>query len=646
MTSTLPNFSACPTNSSGSCGFNFAAMTGPVAAPGVAVDPASPTEGLMPEFAALLPQASATPSAVLVSVPAVARVPGETIVSQPTTRGQLENATLPAAAPVVPGETISAIASSRAQSSARGPVRPHGISREEFEHAAAFVAALMQSLTPSSPVAIETAGTDVAVPSAVESPRVAMPPKSLPGADEVVTKPAAFVPVGTPDRLPAGKTPVSPENPTDLVLPNGRAFPTILPDQVKPGFTFKHAASAESSGVMPIEAPAPQNLPEATPSMALTPPPAELAATVELPETLVGDHSVQSAPPADEPWSGATLEESGFTVARDGAIEVSYIYEAPAPAESVSSVPLAATEEPVMQVSAELDVPGQPVVRVETVVPAPTRESSVFAEAVRPENFAGQPSVKKSVEKTRPAAVERNFVAAGDKQVTRVLPEDGITVAKPDSTMRTVSIEEIQSPRSSDALSVFPARVDFQVIQSPAERITVAPAEPAVQNFAERAVATVTGLADAQFSASMQKAGSVQLRLKFGGEDLSVRVELRDGAVHTDFRTDSPALREAISREWQAVAAASPGNLQRFLDPVFSPSSPATSTDAGTQHHASHRQPQQQPSHDQSSFRQDAWHSQSPFSRRSNLTESFVPEPAASRVPVLLPTSLRLSALA
>lgn len=658
MTSTLPNFSASPSNSSGSCGFNFAAMSGPVAAPGVAVDPASPTEGLMPEFATLLPEPSATPSVALVTAPAVPRVPGETIASQPTTRAQLENVTLPAAAAVVPGQTISASASSRVHSSDRVPVRPHGITREEFEHAAAFVAALMQSLSPAAPVAVETAETDVAVQFAGGAPGVAEAQTPLLGAGEPVATPAGLVPEGTADQLPAGKTPVSLGNPGDLMLPNGRAFPTNLPEQASPGFTFKRSASNEDPAVMPLEAPPPQILPEATATMDPTPSPAELPTTAEIPtaadipataevsETLAGDRYASPEAPADGAWFAATLEESSFAIGHDGAIEFTYDFEAPMPVQSDLTHPLTATEEPVMEVLAELDVPGQPVVRVETSVPAPAREASVFPMPVRPANFSGQATAKKSPEKAGVASIERNFVAAGDKEVTNDLPKGGIAVAKPDATMRTVSIEEIQSPRSSDAMSVFPARVDFQMVQSPAERITASPAEPAVQNFAERAVATVTGLAEAQFTASMQKAGSVQLRLKFGGEDLSVRVELRDGAVHTDFRTDSPALREAISREWQAVAAASPAHLQRFLDPVFSPSSATTSTDAGTQHHASHRQPQQQQTQDQSFFRQDAWHSQSPFSRRSALTGIFVPEPAASRVPVLLPTSLRLSALA
>jgi hypothetical protein len=265
----------------------------------------------------------------------------------------------------------------------------------------------------------------------------------------------------------------------------------------------------------------------------------------------------------------------------------------------------------------------------------------------RPENFAAPNHGKMILAETQPDDAERNFVFTGDKQVKTDSPMSGITVAKTESTMPVVPTEEPRSPRNPETLSVLPVRADFQVVQPQAERITAEAAAPAGQNFAERAVATVTSLAEAQFSASMHRAGSVQLRLKFGGEDLTVRVELREGVVHTDFRTDSPALREALAKEWQAVAAATPGQLQRFLDPVFSPASSSGSlADSGGQHHPAHRQAQQQAQQEQLAHRAESWASASPFSRRSALSESFVPEPAAPRVPALLPTSLRLSALA
>lgn len=332
---------------------------------------------------------------------------------------------------------------------------------------------------------------------------------------------------------------------------------------------------------------------------------------------------------------------TGFTVAADGALELKLEHPSRRDADAR---PGAQTDDS-LEVCAELELPGQAVVRVETTISVPAAESHRSGVADHPVIFAGRNGAEKSAVKSSGSILERKFVFAGDKQVSTASPDAGITVAKTDGTMPVLPTEEIRNPRNPETNSVLPVRADFQVVQSPTERITVAPTEPAGQNFAERAVATVTGLAEAQFSASMQKAGSVQLRLKFGGEDLNVRVELREGIVHTDFRTDSPGLREALAREWQAVAAAAPGHLQRFLDPVFSPASPSSATDQGAQHHSSQRQSPQQQAQEQSA-RPDAWQGHSPFSRRSALGESFVPEPAVPRVPVLLPTSLRLSVLA
>ena len=240
-------------------------------------------------------------------------------------------------------------------------------------------------------------------------------------------------------------------------------------------------------------------------------------------------------------------------------------------------------------------------------------------------------------------AGERNFVFTGDKQVKPRSPEAGITVAKTDTIMPAAPIEEVQTVRATAQSSVVPGRPEFQVMSAPAERITAPVEASAGQNFAERAVATVTGLVDAQFSASMQKSGSVQLRLKFGGEDLSVRVELRGGSVHTDFSTNSTELRAALTREMQAVASQSPAQLRRYVAPVFSPASSSASSGG------SYQQPGRQPAAQQDLPQRTPrplTDELAPFAQRSLLRESFFPEPVAARAPVLLPTSLRLSALA
>jgi hypothetical protein len=624
---------------------------------------AATASGFPSEFATLLPASTGVVPAAPFSMP-VSPAAASEVLSQAagplanqamalmTETGGASTLTFVIAGKVVaPGKAVATAAP--ASSSEHEPVRPHGISREEFEQAAAFVAALMQTLLPAAAPASEAAPT---------------------GADAVgAVSPEATDPVADPVQV---STQGSPWQPTSLALPNGRAFPTNLPDQAKPALGAGRSAPAQfpvsapttdevlpEQAAMPLILPNGRDFPTEVPDQAKPSLGANRSVPSKLPEQ-ARPMAAASSPVSSEPVSGVELpvvapvaanteavvappepiaaapepNVPAFTVAADGAIEL--------------KLNLSSSGEdgwqpdnqpgPVLEVSAELELPGQAIIRVEAMMP----ETHGFSEAPRPVNFAGSHVAEKLTENLPAEGRERNFVFTEDKQVRTASSGSGIAVAKTENKMSAAPTEEIRHTRNPETLSALPHRVDFQVVQSPAERITVAPTEPAGQNFAERAVATVTGLAEAQFTASMQKAGSVQLRLKFGGEDLSVRVELRDGAVHTDFRTDSPALREALAKEWQAVAAASPGHLQRFLDPVFSPASVSASTDTGSQQQAAHRQSPQQQAQEHAAQRQDAWHSQSPFSRRSALSENFVPEPATPRVPVLLPTSLRLSVLA
>lgn len=629
MTSTLPNFPASPaaTSTTGTGILNSTPHTG------LSADSAAQAAsgGILHEFAVLLAGGRAPTAAVTVGSVAPTVVIASKGSPTPAAVSDVQaNAPVVTLTFAVPGTSVAANVPPSATEGASG--RPHGISREEYEHAAAFVAALLQSLQAVAPVPAEPVVTETI---AVDTPPVD-------GAGVVSAEPTGCVP----------------HNPASLVLPNGRPFPTELPAQAKPGFVNHQTQTATDAPEQPVAEPVaqtgtPANLilpngrafPTTLPTQAKVDfGRAPLPAAVSLPETAPIEPSITATAvntTAATPVVSSPAVAPAFGIAADGAIECTVR----PPARSGAQPETTSAAEAPMEVHAELELPGRAVVRVSAELPMAAEHAPVAFE--RPENFAASNHGKTIPEKSPKEVVERNFVFTGDKQVKTDSPMSGIAVAKTENTMPVVPTEETRSPRNSETLSALPVRADFQVVQPTAERITVEPAAPAGQNFAERAVATVTSLAEAQFSASMHRAGSVQLRLKFGGEDLTVRVELREGVVHTDFRTDSPALREALSKEWQVVAAAAPGQLQRFLDPVFSPASSSGSpADSGAQYQSAHRQAQQQAQQEQSAHRAETWASQSPFSRRSALSESFVPEPAAPRVPVLLPTSLRLSALA
>lgn len=61
----------------------------------------------------------------------------------------------------------------------------------------------------------------------------------------------------------------------------------------------------------------------------------------------------------------------------------------------------------------------------------------------------------------------------------------------------------------------------------------------------------------------------VDLHFQVGGEPMALRMELKDGIVHTTFQTNSAELGAALRQEWQAVVPAATSGHLRLADPVF-----------------------------------------------------------------------------
>lgn len=564
-----------------------------------------------------------------------------------------------------------------------------------------FAALMPAGPVPAAP-ATATSIVTVSAPTTIGAPQlpcwnrgVLTPearPELPPGAGDPAAAPvvesffATFVPEGSPAAAASlagvessASQPVTaaPASPTADMLEQAVAFAVTLLQSLLPEVTVTvpdpatgPGAGRQPSGSLPAVA---AQLPVADQGQAALPPPAAPLATdpdafkpAAFLEPEFGNPAGQgTGAPADaatSPLPGSSLESANsplastrspavdpqpsapgpaplVTVAADGAIEIK-VELPPLPASKLSVTLPGGTP---VEISAELELPGQAVVRLEA-----TGLARSAAAATRPENFAAAIPGAEDGRDAAGNASEINFVFTGRKQVTSRSPSAGIAVAQDDGHMLAAPTEEQRTARKPQETSVLPVRAEFQAVQAPAERITAPASEPSGQSFANRAVETVTGLVEAQFNASMQKSGSVHLRMKFGGEDLSVRVAIRDGAVHTVFETDSPALRSALAREWQAVAAESPAQLMRYAEPVFSPAGGPHSP-AGDASHQGSRQPppaQSDAQQQQSQSQRPAYAEGSPFARRSLVPETFVPEPAAPRAPALLPTSLRLSVLA
>jgi len=147
-----------------------------------------------------------------------------------------------------------------------------------------------------------------------------------------------------------------------------------------------------------------------------------------------------------------------------------------------------------------------------------------------------------------------------NKQVAEADPLLGTDGAKTAANMSAALFSRHLPATGSE--SVGPAPMTAPAPVSPAA--PVADASPA--SAAHRTVEAVLAAAD---RLGTEGHSTVNLQFSLSGADLAVRVQLRDGAVHATFRTDSNELRSALAHEWQAVSSETPDHPLRLAEPVF-----------------------------------------------------------------------------
>jgi hypothetical protein len=160
--------------------------------------------------------------------------------------------------------------------------------------------------------------------------------------------------------------------------------------------------------------------------------------------------------------------------------------------------------------------------------------------------------------------LNKNFLTTEDDEFTRAYPSLGITVAKSSVIMTAAPT---LPPSVANPAAVLDANVVNVPIAHPAS-IPSTPAEtPAeITAAAHRAVDAVLASTERLTSATQS---SVNLKFSVGGAELEVRVEVRAGAVHATFRTDSAELRTALAQEWQSTNAQPADHTLRLAPPVF-----------------------------------------------------------------------------
>lgn len=337
--------------------------------------------------------------------------------------------------------------------------------------------------------------------------------------------------------------------------------------------------------------------------------------------------------------------------------KVSSIIAQPAVASSSPAVEFSATQAdeqpalPVIEATAEVELSDGAVValalpsKLSAPVATAASAEAPAVSAARPEKSAALPRAEILPEVTTEKRAGKNFLTADRQGPSSGSTEAGIGVAQTHPTMLFTPHDTLPTVASTVPALVSMVDAAPQAAGAPA-------AEPMPQlvaaSVARRAVEAVTSVVDAQAASKLQPVPSVQLKFKIGHEDLAVRVALRDGVVHTEFRTDSPELRAALQQEWKAVTA-QPESALRFLEPVVSA---ASSTQSGTNSFAQQQQ-QHSPGQSAAQQQQQQQHQQAraaaEFFGSVARSTPFQPRDGgavANVAAAVLPTSLHLSAVA
>ncbi len=179
----------------------------------------------------------------------------------------------------------------------------------------------------------------------------------------------------------------------------------------------------------------------------------------------------------------------------------------------------------------------------------------------------GQVALSEIAPKPNKTSLEGN-----NQTVAKDFKSVGTSVAMPTATMTAAAVAQPPTVALSGGATGFAGDAAGR-----------APGEAMVQQPATQAVEAALQVGDLQAAASQATQSAVNLKFNVAGEDLSVRVALQAGQVHTQFSTSSGELRTALAHEWQAVGS-STGAQDRFAAPVFtsgSRSDSQTSTDLG-----------------------------------------------------------------
>ena len=179
------------------------------------------------------------------------------------------------------------------------------------------------------------------------------------------------------------------------------------------------------------------------------------------------------------------------------------------------------------------------------------------------------------------SGVEKYFLNTAQKGVATASSALGTAVAKVSGTMAAATNSARQKSDSTNE-----STTAFVFSADPAPTATLTLDAPAPVATVRETMSAVISAVDALERRADVQQKSVDLQFHVGNEKLGLRVELRDGAVHTTFRTESSEMNSALAHEWHEVVQPALAREIHLAEPVFHSASasgnavPAASSDS------------------------------------------------------------------
>ena len=179
-----------------------------------------------------------------------------------------------------------------------------------------------------------------------------------------------------------------------------------------------------------------------------------------------------------------------------------------------------------------------------------------------PEKIAGYGPTLAVAGAATPAPEIKEILNSDHKAVAAADTRLGTGVAKSDSPMSFTPSNRPKAEAATPAMALLPTgNPDFAT--------TLAPETATPVGTLREMMATVVSALDALEQRWDAQPKRVDLQFQVGGEPVALRLELKEGAVHATFKTETARMRTALTREWQAVMPSATVGLLRLAEPVF-----------------------------------------------------------------------------